>query len=117
MSECKTCSDGSVGELLAAYEMGLLSEEDRVRFEQHVVECPTCLAQLYEMAPGIVALQNAPGKLAAHMAAVSADAEAPSSVSRPSFDLAAWLRAMPGRGAGRGKASVITGCTSIRLPS
>jgi Asp-tRNA(Asn)/Glu-tRNA(Gln) amidotransferase C subunit len=43
MSKCK---DSNLGELLHAYELNALSEEDTERFETHLLECEHCFNQL-----------------------------------------------------------------------
>lgn len=40
------CVDPDVGMLLAAYDWGLLSNEDADRFEYHLVHCTACAAEL-----------------------------------------------------------------------
>ncbi len=36
------CIDKALGDILHAYELGILSEEDRERFEVHLLECRAC---------------------------------------------------------------------------
>ncbi|MFH1845912.1 MAG: zf-HC2 domain-containing protein [bacterium] len=72
MSERKQCLDPRQGELLAAYEMGLLTDREQAEFESHLHECADCLEQVYEMAPGVAAMRQAPGELAARMRVASA---------------------------------------------
>ena len=36
---------------VGAYSMGLLEEQDRRAFEDHLDECPTCAAELAELSP------------------------------------------------------------------
>jgi hypothetical protein len=43
MSKCK---DVKVGNLLLAYELGGLTEEDNERFEAHLIECEYCFGEL-----------------------------------------------------------------------
>ena len=50
------CSDRKTGELLAAYELGILSPGERGRFEDHLGECGVCMEELYESAPAMTAL-------------------------------------------------------------
>jgi hypothetical protein len=40
------CTDKMTGTLLHSYELGLLSEPERTRFELHLVECKHCLDEL-----------------------------------------------------------------------
>jgi hypothetical protein len=59
------CTDPSVGELVAAYEMGLLESDDRASFERHLEMCEECQDRLFEMAPVAATLTS-------HAAAVGA---------------------------------------------
>ena len=45
------CSDPKTEELTGSYELGLLSEEKRARFEEHLLSCSACFDELYEAAP------------------------------------------------------------------
>ncbi len=40
------CTDPSMGRLLAAYEWGLLGKHERDGFEEHLVSCDACSAEL-----------------------------------------------------------------------
>ncbi len=68
MSEIERCCSPDLGELLAAYELGLLPAEDRLRFEEHLAGCSACLEELYEMSPVATALSSEPGRIAARLA-------------------------------------------------
>ncbi|MEZ5359997.1 MAG: tetratricopeptide repeat protein [Candidatus Zixiibacteriota bacterium] len=46
-----TCSNPKIGALLPAYEMGILSGEDLVAFEEHLYECAHCFEQVQEFEP------------------------------------------------------------------
>ena len=46
-----TCTNPELGRLVGSYELGLLSPEERCRFEKHVWECDGCFQDLGEMAP------------------------------------------------------------------
>jgi hypothetical protein len=46
-----SCTDQDLGKLLGSYELGLLSDEERRRFENHLLECETCFQSLYQGAP------------------------------------------------------------------
>jgi hypothetical protein len=46
-----SCTDQDIGKLLGSYELGLLSEEERLLFENHLLECETCFQSLYQGAP------------------------------------------------------------------
>lgn len=45
------CSDKSLGELLSAYEMGLLSSDEQARVEKHLLDCEACQEEIYETGP------------------------------------------------------------------
>ena len=45
------CNDPELGKLIGSYELNLLTDEERKRFEDHVVTCDDCLKDLYRMAP------------------------------------------------------------------
>lgn len=51
-------------DLLAAYELGLLQDEERIRFETHLTRCPDCLEELYAFAPVAAAVTAEPGRYA-----------------------------------------------------
>jgi len=44
------CHDKKVAELLYAFELGLLSDEERALVEQHIIECDHCFADLQRTA-------------------------------------------------------------------
>ena len=46
-----SCTDKNIGELIGSYELGLLSEDERRKFENHLFECEYCFQSLYENAP------------------------------------------------------------------
>ncbi|UCE41847.1 MAG: zf-HC2 domain-containing protein [Candidatus Aminicenantes bacterium] len=46
-----SCIDQNIGRLIGGYELGLLSEEERRQFENHLIECKDCFQSLYETAP------------------------------------------------------------------
>ncbi len=46
-----SCTDQDLGKLLGSYELGLLSDEERRQFENHLLECETCFQSLYQGAP------------------------------------------------------------------
>jgi len=62
MSEHST--DTRACDLLAAYELGLLDDPDRSRFETHLDDCPDCTEELYAFAPVSAALTTEPGRYA-----------------------------------------------------
>ena len=65
------CTNPDLGDLLSAYEMGLLEQKDQTRFETHLVECPVCLEDLYDGAVASEALRADPGRYARVLAAAA----------------------------------------------
>lgn len=59
MSESQ-CTNQKLGDLLSAYELGLLSELDTERFEEHLIGCEYCCARLKEGAGVSDLLLNSP---------------------------------------------------------
>jgi len=55
MNECR---DPQVGELITQYEMGELSDEERDRFEEHLMDCDFCRRELEGMLPTISAMRS-----------------------------------------------------------
>ncbi len=45
-----SCTDQDIGKLIGAYELGLLSEEEKRQFENHLLECEHCFQSLHETA-------------------------------------------------------------------
>jgi len=45
------CKDQDIGKLIGGYELGLLTDEEKQQFENHLLECDYCFQSLYEMAP------------------------------------------------------------------
>jgi|GEM_PF-5589088 len=43
-----TCTTPRLNRLLGAYELGLISEEDRITIENHILECDACFEDLYQ---------------------------------------------------------------------
>lgn len=50
LHECK-CIDVSRGNLIAQYELGVLDDEDRDLFEEHLMDCEFCRNELAELSP------------------------------------------------------------------
>ena len=46
-----SCTDQGIGELIGGYELGLLSDQEKERFEEHLLECQYCFESLYKTAP------------------------------------------------------------------
>jgi tetratricopeptide (TPR) repeat protein len=57
-------ADPRGGELMAAYELGLLPPVKVADFEEHVRACPACADEIYEMSSYVVALRGGAGVLA-----------------------------------------------------
>ena len=45
------CTDQDIGKLIGGYELGLLTDEEKRQFENHLLECEYCFQNLHEMAP------------------------------------------------------------------
>jgi hypothetical protein len=73
------CQRPDVGELLSAYEMGLLEDDERALFENHVRECSACLEEVYQMAPVVARLRADSGTMARSL---SGAAERPTMLTR-----------------------------------
>ena len=86
MSEHKSSTTGNTCDLLAAYEMGLLADNERVEFEAHLAGCSECQEELFAMAPATVAMTSDPGAFTA--AANKASAEGQPGLARR---IMAWL--------------------------
>jgi hypothetical protein len=54
-------------DLLTAYEMGLLENQERTSFEAHLDDCVDCLDGLYALAPAVLEMQKNPGQYASAM--------------------------------------------------
>ncbi|PID79087.1 hypothetical protein CSB20_11860 [bacterium DOLZORAL124_64_63] len=55
MTERREC------DLLAAYELNILDQDQRQVFESHLLHCPDCLEEIYAHAPTVTALLREPG--------------------------------------------------------
>ncbi len=55
MTERRDC------DLLAAYELNILNQDQRQVFESHLPHCPDCLEEIYAHAPAVTALLREPG--------------------------------------------------------
>ncbi len=76
-------------DLLAAYEMGLLDEAERVRFERAALEDPALLEDLFDHAQAAQALREDPDRYAQVLRAARREAE-PSPAAR----FGGWLRGL-----------------------
>ena len=56
----RKCTDEQAGRLLHDYELGLLSESDKQRFELHLYECEYCLAEVRDFSDVVHILSRDP---------------------------------------------------------
>ncbi len=54
------CINPAIGKLISRYEFGQLSEEERIAFESHILDCDYCFQSLYEMAPVVELMRQNP---------------------------------------------------------
>jgi len=54
------CVDKRAGVLLHAYELGLLSDEEKDQFEAHLMECPYCFNEVKQFMPRGAFLRSSP---------------------------------------------------------
>lgn len=54
----KKCTDPAVGRLLARYEFGKVTEEEKKAFEQHLLECEACYKEFYSFQPVTEIIKN-----------------------------------------------------------
>ncbi len=80
MDSNERCTDGALGDLLAAYEMGLLEEQDRLTVEQHLAECASCQDELYATAPYAREMRADPRRYRQTIAAAAPDIGGPNRV-------------------------------------
>lgn len=66
------CTRPEIGDRLAAYEIGMLEENERAQFEQHLTECSWCTEELYAHAPAAETLRSDPGRHAGMIEAAQA---------------------------------------------
>jgi anti-sigma factor RsiW len=45
----KNCRQPELGKLLHAYELGMLSDDDRTRFEAHLLDCEACFGEITQL--------------------------------------------------------------------
>ncbi len=58
------CIDPQVGAFITQYEMGQLGDEERDRFEEHLMECDFCRHELEEMLPTISTMRRHKAEIA-----------------------------------------------------
>ncbi len=61
MPENSNHTHGDFCDLLAAYELGILENDDCLGFENHLLDCSACTEELFAMAPSVVAMRTQPG--------------------------------------------------------
>ncbi|HMB68113.1 MAG TPA: zf-HC2 domain-containing protein, partial [bacterium] len=61
------CPDPAIHERLAAYELGLLPDDERREVEAHLLRCPLCAEELWATAPFASAATEAPGEVLAEL--------------------------------------------------
>jgi hypothetical protein len=93
LTKSQECIRPEEGELLAAYEFGLLGEREAAVFEDHLARCPHCLEAVFEMSPVSRALTAAPERIAPHPAPLGASADEERGTAPP-----AGVAGMPPRG-------------------
>ncbi len=67
------CSDQAVGNLIHQYELALLGDADRLRFEMHVTECAFCQHELSAMEATSLMLREHRGEMATLLDSATAD--------------------------------------------
>ena len=70
------CTDPETGQLIGSYELDLLSEDERKRFEAHVVQCDHCFQDLYRTAP-VISIMKPGGRALPDRSAVSVRVASP----------------------------------------
>ncbi|MFC2163604.1 zf-HC2 domain-containing protein [Acidobacteriota bacterium] len=53
-----TCTDKDIGKLIGGFELGLLSDEEKRLFENHLLNCEYCFQDLYRTAPLIAMMRE-----------------------------------------------------------
>ncbi|MBD3233825.1 MAG: hypothetical protein GF315_08890 [candidate division Zixibacteria bacterium] len=81
----KECNDPSIGQLLHAFELGVLTEKERESFELHLAQCEYCFEKFMQFQE--VTLQIRAGEEAREIVSDMAFPSAPSILSR----IRAWL--------------------------
>jgi hypothetical protein len=75
------CKDQDIGKLIGSYELGLLSEEEKRMFEDHLLNCVHCFQSLYRTSP--IATMIREMRLAPNEAIELADEEEEESLPEP----------------------------------
>jgi tetratricopeptide (TPR) repeat protein len=83
-----TCVNPAIGQSIALYEASILDEPQRAAFEQHVLDCPRCAQDLYDMS-AVTELLRSEGKALFGEKETSA-AKQPTLVSFPFLQTQAW---------------------------
>ncbi len=63
------CRDEDLGHFITFYETGALTEAERIRFENHLLECDFCRRELQEMQPAYAALNEHRQEILAQLSA------------------------------------------------
>jgi len=53
------CTNRDIGELLHAYELGILDDQDQRKFETHLMTCNHCFEEANELMPAVMLLNRA----------------------------------------------------------
>jgi len=54
----KKCTNPEIGRLLARYEFGKVTKEEKIRFEKHLLECEACYEDYYSFLPVTETIKN-----------------------------------------------------------
>ena len=54
------CTNPEIGKFIGRYEFGLLNDEEKKKFELHLMECDDCFEELYSLSPAVKALRDNP---------------------------------------------------------
>jgi len=63
------CSNEELGHLITFYEMDTLTEDDRLRFEDHLLDCPFCRSEVSRMFPVYRTLEQSKAEVLARLQA------------------------------------------------
>ncbi len=54
----KKCTNPEIGRLLARYEFGKVTKEEKIKFERHLLECEACYKEYYSFLPVTETIKN-----------------------------------------------------------
>lgn len=63
------CMNPEMNELVSMYQCNLLSEEEKLKAEAHILDCPACFKEFYQFNSVVEALEAKPEKFVAELAA------------------------------------------------